>query len=135
MPVLKKKSGRAGKCKIVGTTNLHSRNSYEALRRTNYCFIRSAGREGINNACYPGTIENDCNRAHPGFHYTLRYHAKNHHYCYSVSNGDDHRHGDQFHRMVNAEAGSGGGRRSAGNSPEETVIFFGYSPISTTKID
>ena len=83
----------------------------------------SGRRERSTNAHYPGTIENDCNRAHPGVPDTHLYHAKNHRYYPSVSDSVDHRARDQFHWMVNAEAGNRGGRRPAGGSSEEIVIF------------
>jgi hypothetical protein len=87
-------------------------------------FIRREKREWIDNARYTGTIENDCNRAHSDFLYTLPYHAKNHHDYHSVSGCDDHRPGDLFYWMVTGEAETGGGRRPAGNSSKKIVIFF-----------
>jgi hypothetical protein len=123
MPVLTKNPGwsTSADCR---DTHLHSETHMRLCGEPTTVSSGERSKKGINNACYTGTIENDCNRAHPGFHYTLLYYAKYYHYCHSVSDCDYHRPGDFGYWVVNAEAGSGGGRRPAGNSSKEIVIFF-----------
>jgi len=75
MPVLKKNPGgsTSADCR---DTHLHAETHMRLCGEPTTVSSGERGKKGISNARYTGTIENDCNRAHPGFLYTLLYHAK-----------------------------------------------------------